>query len=90
MFVVPTSISLAPLCSMISGTRKEPPISTSSPLETITSLSFARAERQSMVAAALLLTTMAASAPVILVRIFSTWSWRDPLDPRFTSYSRLV
>ena len=40
------------------------------PLETMTSLSFARAERQSMVAAALLLTTMAASAPVILVRIF--------------------
>ena len=35
--VVPTSRSIAPDCAMMSGTRKPPPISTSSPRETITS-----------------------------------------------------
>ena len=49
---------------MTSGTRKPPPISTSSPRETITSRPAASAASVSSVAAALLLTTTAASAPV--------------------------
>ena len=36
-FVVPTSRITAPDCAITSGTRKSPPISTSSPRETITS-----------------------------------------------------
>ena len=49
---------------MTSGTRKPPPISTSSPREMITSRPAASAASTSSVAAALLLTTTAASAPV--------------------------
>ena len=49
---------------MISGMRKAPPISISSPRETMTSLPWARVFKPSSTAAALLLTTVAASAPV--------------------------
>ncbi len=49
---------------MISGMRKAPPISISSPRETITSLPSARVFKPSNTAAALLFTTVAASAPV--------------------------
>ena len=53
----------ARLSAMTSGTRKPPPISTSSPRETATPRSRARAARTSSTAAAQLLTTIAASAP---------------------------
>ena len=56
-FVVPTSRSVAPDFAMTSGMRKDPPISTSSPRETITSPPSARVFRASSTAAALLLTT---------------------------------
>ena len=49
---------------MMSGMRKAPPISISSPRETITCFPNARVFRASSTAAALLLTTVALSAPV--------------------------
>ena len=49
---------------MMSGRRKEPPISISSPRETTTSRPGTRAARTSSVAAALLLTRATSSAPV--------------------------
>ena len=61
--VVPTSTSCAPDCSITSGTRKPPPISTLSPRLTTTCRSRASAASTSSTAAALLLTTIAASAP---------------------------
>ena len=64
MLVVPTSRRIAPLTAMISGMRKLPPISMSWPRETITSLPAASARRAMTVAAALLLTAVADSAPV--------------------------
>ena len=67
--VVPTSTSLLPLCSITEGTLNDPPISTSSPLETITSLFLAKVDSISKTAAALLLTTTASSAPVSLHNI---------------------
>ena len=67
----------------------KPPISTSSPLETQTTFFDAKVLRQSKTAAALLFTTVAASAPVSSVRIFSTWLSLSPLDPFSSSYSKL-
>ena len=64
MLVVPTSTSFTPAAAMTSGRRKEPPISTNWPRETITSLPAATVLSTMAVAAALLLTTVAASAPV--------------------------
>ena len=49
---------------MISGTRKDPPISTSSPREMATFFPAARAESMRNTAAALLFTARAPSAPV--------------------------
>ena len=74
---------------MTSGMRKAPPISTSSPRETITSLPRASAASVSSTAAALLLTTVAASAPVSVVSRSSTRLSRSPRPPVARSYSRL-
>ena len=79
--VVPTSRSRQPARTITSGTRNEPPISTSSPRETTTSLRIARAFSTSRTAAALLLTTTAASAPVRRQIRPSTWSSRSPPCP---------
>ena len=70
--------------------RKEPPISTSSPRETTDSLSFASAERARITAAALLLTTSAASAPVRRQSSHSTWLLRWPRAPSSSEYSRVL
>ena len=89
MLVAPTSLRMAPDSPITSGIRKEPPTSTSSPLETTTSFPLAMAARTSMVAAALLFTAMAASAPVTFFTMSSTIRWRLPLVPDFRSYSRV-
>ena len=68
---------------MTSGRRKEPPISTNWPRETITSLPAATELSTMAVAAALLLTTVAASAPVNCCKsssIRSSRRDRAPLD----------
>ena len=75
---------------MMSGIRNAPPISTSSPRETITSLRGASDESISSTAAALLLTTVAASAPVSSHSSPSTRSSRSPRPPLAMSYSRLA
>ena len=74
---------------MMSGSRKEPPSSISSPRDTITSLRFARALSSSTTAAALLFTTAAAGAPVSRHSQGAMWSSRSPRSPRSRSYSRL-
>ncbi len=66
---------------MISGMRKEPPISTISPREIITSCSGAKVFNTSRVAAALLLTTTAAFEPVIFSSKRSTWASRCMRPP---------
>jgi hypothetical protein len=87
LFVVPTSRSVAPDCAITSGTRKPPPISTSSPRDTMTSRPAASAASTIIVAAALLLTTTADSAPVNRQISPSAWTSRRPRAPRSTSYS---
>ena len=72
---------------MISGMRNDPPISTSSPRETTASWPFANSESTMRVAAALLLTAMAASAPVSAHTSDSMWSWRLPRAMFSTLYS---
>ena len=62
-FVVPISRSLTPARAITSGIRNEPPISINSPREMGTSLRKAKLFRTKRTAAALLLTTVAASAP---------------------------
>src|SRR6266849_4870517 len=64
MFVVPTSRRIAPLTPIISGMRKLPPISMSWPREMTTSFPWHSARKTITVAAALLLTAVADSAPV--------------------------
>ena len=61
-FVVPTSTSSRPARAMISGMRNAPPISISSPRETMASRPCASVLSTSSTAAALLLTTVASSA----------------------------
>lgn len=63
--MAPTSTSLAPDVSRISGIRNPPPISTSSPRETMTSFfsPLARWRRMMTSAAAQLFTAVAASEP---------------------------
>ena len=85
---MPTSTNAAPLCSITSGIRNLPPISTSSPRDTTTSPPFARELKISITAAALLLTAIAASAPVSLHRSFSKWEYLSPLLPSSRLYSR--
>lgn len=69
--------------------RKAPPISTSSPRETITSLPRAIAAMVSSTAAALLFTTVAACAPVSVHSSSSTRLSRSPRPPLSRLYSRL-
>ena len=63
----------------MSGIRKPPPISTASPLDTITSLFSHNANIVRNTADALLLTTNADSAPVKLHKISLTISCLEPL-----------
>ena len=72
---------------MMSGIRKEPPISTSSPRLTTALLPAANSASTMSTAAALLFTAMAASAPVRAHRRRSQWSWRLPRAMVFTLYS---
>jgi len=72
---------------MTSGIRKEPPISTSSPRETGTSLSRASALRLNKTAAALLFTTVAASAPAIANINASIWA---SLLPRLPAAAAMI
>ena len=88
--MVPTSTSFAPARFMMSGMRNAPPISISSPRETGTSLRFARVSRTSSTAAALLLTTIAASAEVSRRSRGSTCRCRSPRRPVSRSNSRLL
>ena len=85
--VVPTSISLAPARLMMSGTRKAPPISISSPRETMTCFFCARVLSRRNTAAALLFTTVAASAPVSSQSRSLTTLSRSPRPPDSMSYS---
>ena len=66
---------------MISGIRNAPPISTSSPRDTITSRPLASVFRASSTAAALLFTTVAASAPVRCLTRSSMACSRRPRSP---------
>ena len=75
---------------MMSGTRNAPPISTSSPRETIASPSRASADRATSKAPAALFTTSASSAPVSSTRRSRQSAWRDPRVPADTSYSRFA
>src|SRR6202451_111004 len=70
--------------------RKAPPISTSSPRDTTTSRRFDKVLSISNTAAALLFTTVAASAPVNSRSSGSTTSSRSPRPPVLRSYSRLT
>ena len=69
--------------------RNFPPISTSSPRDTITSPDLASVLRHKRTAAALLFTTRAASAPVRRQSKDSKCAFLSPLSPRCRSYSRL-
>mmetsp|Transcript_6298 Transcript_6298/g.25483 ORF Transcript_6298/g.25483 Transcript_6298/m.25483 type:complete len:215 (+) Transcript_6298:77-721(+) len=70
--------------------RKAPPISTSSPRDTMASRPRASAAMPSKTAAALLLTTVAASAPVSSQSRSSMRSSRSPRRPVSRSNSRLL
>ena len=72
---------------MMSGTRKLPPISTSSPREMTASRPSAELLSASTSAAAQLFTTSASSAPVSSVRSAVQCAWRDPRAPVAMSYS---
>ena len=72
---------------MMSGIRNAPPISMSSPRETIVSFRFDNALSNKKTAAALLFTTVAASAPVSSQSSSSTSSSRSPRLPSPRSYS---
>ena len=74
---------------MMSGSRNEPPISISSPRDTIVSRPSASAFSASTSAPALLLTASAASAPVSRTSQPEIWSSRSPRRPVSTSYSRV-
>ena len=86
--VVPTSRSRAPPLRSTSGMRKEPPISTSSPRLTSTSVPSASVLTARSTAAAQLLTTTVASTPSSSRRRASAWASRSPRSPRSRSYSR--
>ena len=74
---------------MMSGMRNAPPISISSPRETGTSLPTASVLSTSRTAAALLLISVAAAAPVRRQSWPSRWLSRSPRWPLSSSYSRL-
>ena len=90
MFVVPTSLSTQPHCSRISGTRNPPPISTSSPRDTMTLPPDATAHKISSIAAALLFTISAASVFVSAVNCSSMNPVREPRAPFSWSYSSVT
>ena len=73
--------------SMMSGTRNDPPISTSSPRDTTASCPRANSWSTIMTAAALLFTASAASAPVSVQLRRSPGSWRLPRAMASVSYS---
>ena len=79
---------IAPLFAMISGMRKEPPISISSPRPMMTSLPSASVLRPRSTAAALLLTTRVGFSPGQPLKEGEQCSWRSPLLPSARSYSR--
>ena len=89
-FVVPTSTRRAPLASRMSGIRNEPPISTSSPRDSRTSRPDARLESARASAAALLLTTRAASAPVRARTRFSDTSTAVAATPRIEAHLQVA
>src|SRR2546425_760253 len=70
--------------------RKPPPISTSSPRATMTSLRAASAASARSTAAALLFATSASSEPARSARSRAAWPWRSPRLPRARSYSTLT
>ena len=72
---------------MMSGMRKAPPISISSPRETMASRPFASVLSTISTAAALLLTTVASSAPVSSHSSARKWSSRSPRLPLARSNS---
>ena len=74
----------------MSGILNDPPISTNSPLETGISPFSANVLSTNSNAAALLFTTVAASAPINSQTNASIWSSRSPLLPSSRLYSRLV
>src|SRR5579862_1606559 len=74
----------------MSGTRNDPPISTSSPRDTITARPAASAASATRHAAALLLTTSASSAPVSSRNAPTRCPCRDPRSPCSRSYSRFA
>ena len=84
---MPTSTMAARLRAMMSGMRNDPPISTSSPRDTMASRPAANSESTIMTAAALLLTARAASAPVSAQTSCSQCAWRLPRSMASTSYS---
>ena len=88
--MLPTSTSTTPAVSRISGIRKPPPISTSSPRDTSTARPNAIVRRASTRAAAPLLLTSAPPAPVNSRRRAVQWSYREPRAPASRSYSRLA
>src|SRR5436309_612502 len=80
----------APESRITSGIRNEPPISTSCPRETTTSLPLHKAVKASSTAAALLFTTSAASLPNRAVSKPATSEARSPRLPVDRSSSRLL
>ena len=88
--VVPTSTSRAPDCSITSGTRNPPPISTNSPRETAAPRSVAKAANTNSTADAPLFTTMASSASHSRANNAAAWAWREPRRPDDRSNSRLA
>ena len=88
--MVPTSTRRAPDCAITSGTRKPPPISTLSPRDDQRPRGRGPARpATSSTAAALLFTTMAASAPHSRASRRPTCAWREPRRPVARSSSRL-
>ena len=75
---------------MMSGILNSPPISISSPLETRTSLPFAKVASISTSAAAQLFTTVADSEPVRAASIKAALASRLPLEPVSLAISRSV
>src|SRR5256885_1925462 len=83
---VTTSTRWQPFWRNTSGTRNPPPISTSCPREMMTSRPMATVLSARSTAAALLLVTSAASAPVNSRNRVATWVWREPRSPVSKSY----
>jgi hypothetical protein len=89
--VVPTSIRVAPLLARIEGTRKSPPMATSSPRETATLCPFPTVSSARRSAAAAFVTARASTSSrpgaKRARRSGRTCSPRRPLSPVWVSYS---